>query len=159
MDLDDPFDLATTGIGPLLEGPPPSKARAFFFRERGQTEDAADVIRWWESRRLHYNIAVGSVGLFTLTVVKLLTFFWPTPGAEGPPLLVIPFYGLAANIMYTGGWIAELAILRPMFKRQAPVVGAALFRYGLAFAVGLTLLPNVIVGFGFVMSLLSKVIG
>ena len=49
-------------------------------------------------------------------------------------------YAVLANVMYTGGWAAELA-LRPLFGRRTPVVGATIFRYGLAFSLGLTVLP------------------
>jgi hypothetical protein len=55
------------------------------------------LFRWWESRRLTYNLFVGGTGLVTLAAVTLFTVLPPR--------------------------------------------GPALFRQGLSFAVGLTLLP------------------
>jgi hypothetical protein len=54
----------------------------------------------------------------------------------GAPLI----YGTMANICYTGGWVAEL-FLRRYIRDDDGIAGAALFRYGFAFSVGLTLLP------------------
>jgi hypothetical protein len=113
-----------------------SAARRFLFRETGQVESPAEVVGWWEKRRLAYNAAVGAAGLTSLVAIHAAI-----PGPGGPPLVAIAMYALAANVMYTGGWMAELALLRPLFGRRTPVVGATLFRYGFAFAVGLTLIP------------------
>jgi hypothetical protein len=56
----------------------------------------------------------------------------------------IAAYGLAANVCYSFGWGIELALKRIMGDR-APLIGPALFRQGLAFSVGLTLLPILLV--------------
>jgi hypothetical protein len=50
-------------------------------------------------------------------------------------------YGALANVAYTSGWLLELLLLRPLFGRRSGTVGAALFRYGLAFSVGLSAIP------------------
>jgi hypothetical protein len=97
------------------------------------------LLQWWESRRLLYNGLVGATGLVTLSVVDLLGVLPPNPHA------LVPWQGVAAfavgaNVFYTLGWIVESAMERA-WKRQAPLIGPALFRQGVAFAVGLTLLP------------------
>ncbi|HLG23783.1 MAG TPA: hypothetical protein VI564_02525, partial [Candidatus Nanoarchaeia archaeon] len=57
---------------------------------------------------------------------------------EGTVVLV---YGVMANVCYTGGWLVEMGF-ETLWRRKAPLVGPALFRQGLSFAVGLTLLPQ-----------------
>jgi hypothetical protein len=100
------------------------------------------IIEWWESRRPVYNAAVGVTGLFTLGVMNVC--FALPPNAEPVPWIVSVLgtllYGTSANMCYTLGWIAELQ-LRRWFPRDHGVIGAALFRYGLAVSVCLTLVP------------------
>ena len=103
-----------------------------------QRRTPVTLLRWWESRRLVYNQVVGVTGLFTLLVAGVI-------GPEGGmPLAVMPqvalVYGLAANVCYSMGWGAEL-LARVVWGRQAPRMGPLLFRQGLIFSVGLTLLP------------------
>ncbi|HEX7121722.1 MAG TPA: hypothetical protein VF178_05065 [Gemmatimonadaceae bacterium] len=117
----------------------------FFFRHEVSCRTPAEVIAWWEARRLPYNLAVGSAGVTTLALVHLL--FRLPPYAESVPLLptlaVAGVYGIMANICYTGGWIAELVIRRTGGYELEPV-GPALFRYGFAFSIGLTLFPGML---------------
>ena len=113
-----------------------------FFRHEMVPSRAGAVIDWWESRRGVYNIGVGAAGLFTLAVVNIFAALPPM----GSPLGLIPnvgltvIYGTMANVCYTGGWLAELGLRRWM-PYESDTVGAALFRYGFAFSVGLTLFP------------------
>ena len=97
------------------------------------------VVHWWESRRLFYNLVVGTAGIAsvaTLTVVDSLFrgHFSPVPWQ---PIVI---YGVLANLCYTSGWMIENLAER-WLKRPVYGLGPALFRYGLAFSVGLTLLP------------------
>ena len=130
---------------PIGEPTPSPTLRHFLFREASAGETASDVIRWWETRRIGYNLWVGSLGVLSLGFIILLSFIGPqTNGWTGPPPLAIVAYGVLANVFYTLGWMIELALLRPLFGGKAPIVGATLFRYGLAFATGMTLLPNLV---------------
>ena len=103
------------------------------------------VVQWWERRRLTYNLIVGGTGLFTMTYLFVLERVVFDPG----PFRLVNFvigavaYGLAANVCYTAGWIVENLVERWM-KRPVYGLGPALFRHGLVFSVGLTLLPVVI---------------
>ena len=101
---------------------------------------AMSTIGWWERRRGTFNVVVGLTGTFTLLVAELLAVLPPTPAKFFLPLPIILVYGLAANVCYTFGWMIELG-LQSVMKRRAPAIGPALYRQGLAFAVGLTLLP------------------
>ena len=101
------------------------------------------TLRWWESRRLLFNKVVGATGLVTLAGVSV--FFVLGPGTMGglsllPMLAVSAAYGIAANVCYSLGWLAELAA-RAVWGRRAPDLGPLLFRQGLIFSVGLTLFP------------------
>lgn len=118
----------------------PSAVRRFFFREASVAERTTQTIAWWEKRRLPYNLAVGAAGLTSLTAINLLNFLGPRSHALEFPFIAILVYGALANVMYTGGWLSEL-ILRPIFGRKTPVVGATIFRYGFVFSVALTMLP------------------
>ncbi|MBV6522775.1 MAG: hypothetical protein MNPFHGCM_02925 [Gemmatimonadaceae bacterium] len=116
----------------------------FFFRERSlEPTTAAQTIAWWESRRLPFNMAVGATGLITLAAVNLLVAL--PPHANILPwqanLIAPAVYGTLANIAYTSGWMAELGIRRWLGDEVEPA-GPALFRYGFAFSIGLTLLPT-----------------
>jgi hypothetical protein len=103
------------------------------------TRSVPRIVTWWESRRLAYNAIVGAAGLGTLAYVTLVDrlFF---AGSSGPPLVLVAIYGLAANVCYTLGWFAEITVQR-WLKEPAYGLGPAMFRYGLVFSVGLTLLP------------------
>lgn len=100
------------------------------------------VVQWWESRRLTYNAIVGGVGLVSLGWMFVLVRLMADPGPlEWQPFVIGPIvYGLAANLCYTGGWIVENVVER-WLERPVYGLGPALFRYGLVFSIGLTLLP------------------
>jgi hypothetical protein len=112
----------------------------FFFTPVLETPSAFAVINWWESRRMVYNIAVGAVGLLSLTAMAFfallppraenITFLWP----------VVLVYGVLANLCYSLGPFADLFIRRVWGERYG-VIGPVLLRYGFAFSIGLSLLP------------------
>ena len=99
------------------------------------------MLRWWESRRLFYNKVVGAAGLVSLAGFSIISLLPPHPIRIGWELLVMPVvYGILANGCYSLGWIADV-LARRVWGRQAPDLGPLLFRQGLIFSVGLTLLP------------------
>lgn len=100
------------------------------------------MLRWWESRRLRYNLLVGSAGLVTLSVfsVASLVLPWVDMGPPGNVLTVVGVYALLANGCYTLGWSIEV-VARLVWGPQAPRMGPLLYREGLIFSVGVTLLP------------------
>ena len=110
-----------------------------------------NIVQWWESRRLSYNLIVGITGLGTLVYVNGLELLLgngmliPRPGPDGPQqVMAIVAYGVLANLCYTGGWIIENVAER-WLKRPVYGLGPALFRHGLVFSIGLTLIPAVVV--------------
>jgi hypothetical protein len=88
-------------------------------------------------------MAVGAMGLVTLATCHLIVALPPhsQPMPLLPSLLVAGVYGVMANVGYTLGWVAELLMRRHASGEQLEAVGAAFFRYGLAFSIGLTLFP------------------
>jgi len=120
----------------------------YFFTPLYYPRSNWSVIGWWESRRPLYNVLVGSVGLVSLGVNALLF--------PGPPLMFAGFalaYGLAANVCYTLGPLADI-LLRKILGDRAPAVGPAMFRYGLVFSLGLSALPVPIAIAGKIMQIL-----
>ena len=116
------------------------------FPAPAEVRSTTAIFRWWESRRLSYNVIVGGAGLVTLSAIKLIMllppfssnaamFFWPGVVA----------YGVFANLFYSLGFVTEAAMQRA-WHDDTPRVGPALFRQGLAFSVGLTLFPIALMG-------------
>ncbi len=105
---------------------------------------ARSIIGWWEKRRLAYNMAVGSAGLFTLGYGSLIALLPPGGGLDFPPLLVPIVFGVMANLCYFLGPTAEILIEKLWGGRVLPT-GPGLFRMGLTFSVGLALFPALII--------------
>ena len=97
------------------------------------------ILTWWESRRLVYNVIVGGTGIVSLVFIGLLSLV--PPGLQlWPGLGPVVAFGVLANVCYTFGSFIEITLQRIWGDRVLPV-GPALFRQGLSFSVGLTLLP------------------
>jgi hypothetical protein len=109
------------------------------------------LLNWWESRRGTFNLVVGASGVITLVITSLISLVPP-----GVPMFYdwrpIAAYAVLANVCYTFGWAIE-ATAQKVWGEKCPRFGPALFRQGLAFSVGLTLLPIVIVSVGWVVRL------
>ena len=98
------------------------------------------LLAWWESRRLPYNLVVGGAGVVSLAAVTLFSALPPRGLDLGPLWRGVIVYGVLANVGYSLGWLSELA-MRTLWGDDAPYAGPALWRQGLAFSIGLTLLP------------------
>lgn len=100
------------------------------------------TIRWWESRRMVFNKAVGSAGVVTLAGLSVLAALPPYSSPMALPVVLMGavVYGVLANGCYTLGWMAEF-LARRVWGRSTPDLGPLLFRQGLIFSVGLTLFP------------------
>ena len=111
----------------------------FFFRAPYSLPRTWEIIRWWEARRLAYNLAIGAAGMVSVFAVAVTEVLFGGR-LQGPPLLLVLVYGVLANLFYTLGPIADTLIMR-FWGRHYSEVGPTIFRYGFVFAVGLTLLP------------------
>jgi hypothetical protein len=103
------------------------------------------IVGWWERRRLAYNAIVGTAGLFSLGLANGLLAVPPYSHA-GIPVVAILVVGIAANVCYSMGAAAEIAIEKLSGGRILPT-GPTLYRMGLTFSVGLVLLPTLIASF------------
>jgi hypothetical protein len=101
----------------------------------------AQVIRWWELRRLLYNALLLVVGAAAIAGMEWLrTKAIPLgENAVEPMILVLGVlaYGLMADLCYTLGWVVELRSRKtdPVTARQR---GQCMFRAGLLFSCVLT---------------------
>lgn len=102
-----------------------------------------ELLMWWEKRRLPYNLVVGASGLVSLGIINVISALPPRAHPVGIPLFAVIAFGVGANVCYTGGWVIDTA-LALAFKDDVRPAGPALFRQGLIFSVGLSLLPVVI---------------
>lgn len=105
---------------------------------------AAAIFVWWEARRPAYNAVVGATGIFSLGLMALIGNL-PPGATQLPPTPLILLYGVFANACYSFGALAECA-LEMIWPRKLLPTGPVLFRMGLTFSVGLTLLPVMIMG-------------
>lgn len=117
------------------------------------------IVRWWEERRLAYNLFVGGAGAVTLAGVTLLSAIHPFQET----LIVVPWqpvaaFGVAANLFYSLGSLAEWSALRLWGRRVLPL-GPALYRMGLTFSVGLALFPLMVVTLITAIALVARVLG
>jgi hypothetical protein len=99
-----------------------------------------EIILWWELRRIPYNLIVGLCGLLSLLLVGLISMASSFDLDLDSPLLQILFFGFAANLFYTGGWIAEL-LARRFWVERAQNLGPQLLLIGLAFSLMLDFSP------------------
>jgi hypothetical protein len=129
---------------PLDDEPRQSLITELLFPLPAHRRTTLGILVWWESRRLLYNAIVGTAGLVTLAVLGIMFVVAPPPNETGPmfPGVLLPVfaYGVLANVCYTLGPIIETTLER-VWKDQVLPIGPALFRQGLAFSIGLTLLP------------------
>jgi hypothetical protein len=117
------------------------------------------IIRWWEARRLQFNLIVGSAGLVSLSAIAVadtLVF----GGGENLLQLLPPAvaFGVAANLCYCLGPAVEVAMERIWGRTLLPV-GPSLFRMGLTFSVGLALLPVLVVIIATIAFMVSQLLG
>jgi len=116
------------------------------------------IFGWWEKRRFAYNAFIaagGAVSLSGLGLLALLHGESVSPrSAMGPVAVVL----LAANACYTLGPVVE-SLVHKLWGREVLPVGPLLFRAGLTFSVGLTLvLPVILLGFQLVIWVLQAMI-
>ena len=117
----------------------------FFFRAPYSAPRTGEIIRWWESRRLIYNLTLLAAGTITIGTVYLLELLTLGRARLPHPLLIV-VYAVLANLCYTLGPVVDTLIMR-FGGREYSEAGPMLFRYGFVSAVLLTLLPIPFVAF------------
>jgi len=124
---------------------------------------AGNVIRWWESRRMFFNLTVGITGLVTCLLLAVCAFTAdslvgePIGMTDGPLLgifMIVP-YALLANICYTAGRISELSIKTTRTADNAAAFAVRAFRVGITFSIFVTLSPAAICWLAFAVALIK----
>ena len=121
------------------------------FKRELPASDALDVLRWWESRRIFFNLVVGSAGIITCGLMIVCAFVSePIVGEaiglpDGPLLGIFAIfaYAILANIFYTSGWICELLARTFTTAEKSSTIAIRAFRAGVTISVALTLSPVV----------------
>jgi hypothetical protein len=132
------------------------------FKRDSPARSKAEVIRWWETRRIFFNFIVGCTGILTCIMLLICAFISePLVGKaiglpDGPllGLFGIFFYGILANIFYTCGWVAELHWRAIRNTENAAIISLRAFRAGVTFLVLLTLSPTVFGWLAFALAVL-----
>lgn len=128
----------------------------FLFPAPAERSTAA-IARWWERRRLPFNLIVGTAGLLSLGAIHLLAALPPHAHAFPVPWQPVVVFAVLANVCYTFGPIAEVAVNGLWRERLLPI-GPTLYRMGLTFSVGLALLPSMLAGLEWAFRLLRWVL-
>jgi hypothetical protein len=118
------------------------------FRRELPPERDWEIIAWWESRRISYNLIVGAAGIVSVIVILLTEFvtehvIGEAIDAQGSPIfeiVAVIFYAIIANICFTGGWILEL-LSRRIWGTRAEAFGEIAFTWGTLCSVLVTLVP------------------
>ncbi len=122
----------------------------YFFTALYDPPNRWSVVRWWESRRLVYNMCVGGAGLVSVGVGALLAALPPAPLPSFMPWGAAVVFGVLANVGYTLGPVVDL-LLRKVLAGRAAAIGPVLFRYGFVFSMGLALLPIPVFALGWIL--------
>lgn len=122
-----------------------------FWRRDESPHSAWEVIGWWESRRVAYNLLVGFVGVascLVAAVVASVSYFlfdsdFGVPGSPLFALIAMAFYAVMANVCYTGGWLGEL-LVRAAWPKQANRFATLTMSWGVLVSVLLTAAPGIL---------------
>jgi hypothetical protein len=97
-----------------------------------------EIVRWWEVRRIRYNLLVGVTWVLSLILMVFVGSMAVKPGDDFEEPMGLIFFSIAfaitANICYTSGWIVDLVRYRGEPSRK-------LFGFGLIFSIVLAMLP------------------
>lgn len=100
----------------------------------------ADVVRWWEARRLAFNLYLAAVGVASWLLVMIAGSAAVKTGVDfvEPFVLVFgPFtYAVLANVCYTFGWLVDAVAYRGTPRIR-------LYKAGVVFSVLLTAVPGI----------------
>ena len=112
---------------------------------RAAARRAGAIGKWWEKRRLSYNLIVGGGAGLSVVIGSLL---WLLPPND-LPLEIIPLEGYLGflfliNLSYSVGPATEF-LAHKLWGTHVRPVGPTLFRMGLTFSLGLTLVLPLIV--------------
>ena len=116
-----------------------------YFSNPTPPHTVGSIIRWWERRRLLYNVIVLAeiflvsavlgflrFGILEFESLQLLAYVFLLPLGVGLVLIQLP-----ANLWYTFGWITEVS-LRKLWRNIPDAFGSWAQRIGLGFSIFFT---------------------
>ena len=114
------------------------------FVQKKQPTTFKEIVYWWGERRLAYNLFVCGAGLFAILISYLAGFPMDTIW-----LCIIAFtYGILANLIFTGGWLAEYLFRKANnFDERIYDIGPIFFTMGLVFSLLLTFFGGLLAGY------------
>jgi hypothetical protein len=141
-----------------FDSPVPPRTIADFLYPVPAARRPGAIIRWWEARRIPFNLIVGASGVVSLGIISLISILPPSAHGFSIPFLAIVVYGVLANLCYSLGPTVELTVEKLSGGRVLPT-GPLLLRAGLTFSVGLTLvLPVILVVIGWIVRVIGLVV-
>jgi hypothetical protein len=108
---------------------------------KSSENEILDLVRWWEKKRIIFNLCVGVAGLIMLFILGL-------PILKAIPLEIIfyiLFYGVVVNGFYTLGWVC--GILRVVYFKRHISIGEhkeGLFYFGTFLSVFITVVLSIV---------------
>jgi hypothetical protein len=117
-----------------------------FFSRAKEPAGVWRIIAWWEIRRIPYNLIMGAAGAAASILVFLSAVIGEQVtgvpvGLPDPPIFAlfgVAAYAVLANVCFTGGWLAEILVMK-VWGESGKSFGAISFALGLLFSVSLTL--------------------
>jgi len=104
-----------------------------------------DAVVWWEIRRVPFNLVILAAGIVSALVIAFVgSRVFGADQDIGSPFMEAAFYAIAANLCYTLGWITEL-LWAWGDTAQTETIRPKVFRVGLIFSAGLTVLPAIVI--------------
>lgn len=123
---------------------------AWMFRVPDGERSSWEVIKWWELRRLPYNLIVGAAGFMSMiiafTCIPAASVLNPAEDAiermlEAAISFLIRVFCFV-NIFYCGGWFVE-NVVDDIWPSEWPSPGPLLLKLGLGFSVTIVAEPAV----------------
>ena len=94
------------------------------------------IIGWWETRRILYNLIVLICGVVSLLVISAFVDLEPSEDLIEPGAIF--GFAILCNLGYTLGWLTEV------FNKKDKTYGPTIFKIGLYFTLFWVFLPAVL---------------
>ncbi len=136
--------LSAAGTPDFGRAPSPNPFGRLFAPLAHKPQETLNIIGWWESRRLFYNVVVGLTGLVSLVFLRFLCMnhIFNASALGGVLIMLWGAFCVAimANVCYTAGCICD-SFARHFWKEKAESFGPILFSLGLIFSLLVVALP------------------
>jgi hypothetical protein len=90
------------------------------------------IVKWWEARRLYYNL------ILLIVPAQILIFHWSAfnslTNRRQAIILYLLLFQLPANVWYTAGWVVDL-FLKKALRRTTPGFAPWAFAAGIVFSL------------------------